>query len=85
MHDQEMDREKGGLKEFGGKVERAAGDLSGDEEMEARGAEKETEGKAQNLFGKAKDLVGDAAETVKDAVNPNSGDPAVEKDYRTRP
>jgi uncharacterized protein YjbJ (UPF0337 family) len=84
MHDNEFDREKGGLKEFGGKVQRGVGDLTGDEEMEAKGAKNETEGKAQNLFGKAKDVVGDAAETVKDAFDPNSGDSTVDKDYRTR-
>jgi uncharacterized protein YjbJ (UPF0337 family) len=84
MHDNEFDREKGGLKEFGGKVQRGVGDLTGDEEMEAKGAKKETEGKAQNLFGKAKDVVGDAAETVKDAVDPTNGDSTIHKDYRTR-
>ena len=84
MRDEKFDQERGTLKEFGGKVQRGVGELTGDEEMEAKGAKNETEGKAQNLFGKAKDLVGDAAETVKDAFDPNSGDPEVDKDYRTR-
>ena len=78
MHDKKMDTEKGGLKEFGGKVEKGVGDLTGDTDMQARGAEKETEGKAQNVWGKAKDAVGDAAETVKDAFDPNSRDPNVD-------
>lgn len=75
MHDSEMDTQKGSMKEFGGKVEKAAGDFTGDEEMKARGAEKQAEGKAQNMWGKTKDAVGNAAENVKDAFDPNSKDP----------
>ena len=75
MHDSEMDTQKGGMKEFGGKVEKTAGDLTGNEDMQARGAEKQTEGKAQNMWGKTKNAVGDAADTVKDAFDPNSKDP----------
>ena len=75
MHDKEMDTQKGSMKEFGGKVQKGVGDLTGDEEMKARGAEKQTEGKAQTAWGKTKDAVGNVAENVKDAFDPNSKDP----------
>lgn len=75
MHDKDMDTQKGGMKEFGGKVEKGVGDLTGDEDMQARGAETQTKGKAQNMWGKTKDAVGNAADNVKDAFDPNSKDP----------
>ena len=75
MHDNEMDREKGAAKEFGGRAERAAGDLTGNEDLQARGAKNETKGKAQNMWGKAKDAAGNLADDVKDAFDPNSKDP----------
>lgn len=82
MHDNDMDREKGAFKEFGGKVEQAAGDLTGDNDMKARGAEKQAEGKTQNMWGKAKDAAGNFAEDVKDAFDPNSKDPNMRDNNR---
>jgi uncharacterized protein YjbJ (UPF0337 family) len=79
-HDKEMDREKGAFKDFGGKVEEAAGNLTGDTEMQARGSEKQAEGKAQNLWGKTKDAAGNLVDDVKDAFDPNSKDPNT-RDY----
>lgn len=75
MRDNEMDTQKGAAKDFGGKVEEAAGNLTGDADVQARGQEKQAEGKAQNLWGKAKDAAGNFADDVKDAINPNSKDP----------
>lgn len=75
MHDKEMDREKGAAKEFGGRVEQAAGNLTGNSDMEARGAEKKAEGKTQNMWGKTKDAAGNLVDDVKDAFDPNSKDP----------
>jgi uncharacterized protein YjbJ (UPF0337 family) len=82
MHDKNFDQEKGGMKEFGGKVQHAAGDITGDEELQAKGSANETKGKAQNIFGKAKDAVGDAADKVKDALDPNSKDPSIDRNSR---
>ena len=82
MRDSQLDQANGGMKEVAGKVEMSAGDLTGNEKMRAKGAEKQTEGKAQNMWGKAKEAVADATETVGDALNPNSGDPALNRDYR---
>ena len=71
MRDEKFDQERGTLKDAGGKVERGAGDLVGDDQLRAKGTEDQAEGKAQNLFGKAKEAVGKAGEAVKDAVNPD--------------
>src|SRR2546427_4734012 len=54
------DRAEGKVKDIAGRVERQAGERTGDAETQARGAVKEVEGKAQNAWGKAKDAVKDA-------------------------
>jgi uncharacterized protein YjbJ (UPF0337 family) len=54
MGDGDMDRAKGRVKE-------AAGDLTGDKDMQR-------EGKVDRTSGSVKDKVGDAADKVKDAL-----------------
>jgi uncharacterized protein YjbJ (UPF0337 family) len=54
MGDGDMDRAKGRVKE-------AAGDLTGDKDMQR-------EGKVDKTSGSVKDKVGDAADKVKDAL-----------------
>jgi uncharacterized protein YjbJ (UPF0337 family) len=51
------DRVKGKVKDVAGRVERQAGEWSGDTETQVKGAIKQAEGKAQNAWGKAKDAV----------------------------
>ena len=51
----------GAAKEFGGKVQGAAGDLTGDRKTQARGKANEAQGGAENLVGQAKDTVRDVA------------------------
>ncbi len=52
-----MDRDeiKGKGKDIAGRVERQAGEWTGSEEHQAKGAMKQAEGKVQNIAGKAKD------------------------------
>ena len=50
--------------EFKGRVKEAAGDLTGDKDLQR-------EGKVDQGSAKVKDKVGDAADKVKDAVNPD--------------
>ncbi len=85
QHDEKFDEQKGNLKELGGKVQKAAGDITGDKELEAKGHENEAKGKAQGVFGKVKNAVGDAVDNVKDAVDPNHDHAAHSKDTTTRP
>jgi uncharacterized protein YjbJ (UPF0337 family) len=51
------DRVKGKAKDIAGRVERQAGEWTGDTEAQVKGAMKQAEGKAQNAWGKAKDAV----------------------------
>lgn len=55
------DQVKGSLKVAEGKIQQAAGKLTGNETQEAKGLLKEVAGKTQKNYG-------DAKETVKDAV-----------------
>ncbi len=52
-----MDRDeiKGKAKDIAGRVERQAGEWTGSEEHQVKGAMKQAEGKVQNIAGKAKD------------------------------
>ena len=51
----DKDEIKGKMKDIAGRVERQAGEWTGDEETQAKGAAKQVQGKVQNTFGKAKD------------------------------
>ncbi len=52
-----MDRDeiKGKGKDIAGRVERQAGEWTGSEEHQVKGAMRQAEGKVQNIAGKAKD------------------------------
>ena len=58
----DKDEIKGKAKDIAGRVERQAGEWTGDEEHQAKGAAKQVEGKVQNAFGKAKDEVKKSAD-----------------------
>lgn len=51
------DRAKGKMKDIAGRVERQAGEWTGDTDAQAKGTMKQAEGKVQNAWGKAKDAV----------------------------
>lgn len=49
------DRVEGKVKDVAGRVERQAGEWTGDPAKQVEGAAKQVEGKVQNAWGKAKD------------------------------
>jgi uncharacterized protein YjbJ (UPF0337 family) len=49
------DQVKGKVKDIAGRVERQAGEWTGDKEKQVHGAVKQVEGKVQNTWGDAKD------------------------------
>jgi uncharacterized protein YjbJ (UPF0337 family) len=51
----DKDRIKGKAKDLQGRVQRQAGEWTGNKEAQVEGAAKQAEGKVQNAFGKAKD------------------------------
>jgi uncharacterized protein YjbJ (UPF0337 family) len=53
----DKDELKGKAKDIAGRVERQAGEWTGNEETQAKGTVKQGEGKIQNAFGKAKDAL----------------------------
>jgi uncharacterized protein YjbJ (UPF0337 family) len=53
----DKDELKGKAKDIAGRVERQAGEWTGNEETQAKGTIKQGEGKIQNAFGKAKDAL----------------------------
>jgi uncharacterized protein YjbJ (UPF0337 family) len=54
------DRVEGKVKDVAGRMERQAGEWTGDNEKQAHGAMKQVEGKVQNALGKVKDAAKDA-------------------------
>jgi uncharacterized protein YjbJ (UPF0337 family) len=61
----DKDRVKGKAKDITGRVERQAGEWSGNEEAQAEGTRKQAEGKVQRTVGKVKD----AARDLKDKTS----------------
>jgi uncharacterized protein YjbJ (UPF0337 family) len=61
------DQVEGKLKDVAGRVERQAGEWTGNKNAEVRGAVKQVEGKAQNAWGDLKDAGKNAAD--KDKAN----------------
>jgi uncharacterized protein YjbJ (UPF0337 family) len=61
------DRVEGKVKDVAGRIERQAGEWTGDKKMQVQGTAKQAEGKIQNAVGKAKDA-------VKNAVKKNNED-----------
>ena len=55
----EQNQAEGNLKDLGGRVQRAWGDLTGDTEHQVKGAKKQVEGKAQETIGEAQETIDD--------------------------
>jgi uncharacterized protein YjbJ (UPF0337 family) len=51
----DKDRMKGKVKDIAGRVERQAGEWTGDSKLQDEGAGRQVEGKVQNAWGKVKD------------------------------
>lgn len=68
------DRAKGKMKDIAGRVERQAGEWTGDTEAQVKGAVKQVEGKTQNAWGKVKDAAERLAESKKPQRAEKSGD-----------
>lgn len=58
----------GKFDEIKGKVEKAAGDLTGDDELKADGQRDEAAGKAKQLVDDVKDKANDVIDDVKDKL-----------------
>ena len=59
------DQVEGKLKDVAGRVERQAGEWTGNKEAEVRGAAKQAEGKVQNAWGDVKDAGQKAADKAR--------------------
>ena len=59
---------EGSLNEFGGKVEGAFGDVTGDTKTQASGKIDELKGKAQDVYGKAREKVTEWADNAPESV-----------------
>ena len=59
------DQVKGKVKDVAGRIERQAGEWTGDEKKEAHGIMKQAEGKIQNAWGNVKDAGKKAADETK--------------------
>jgi len=66
----DKDRIKGKAKDIAGRVERQAGEWTGDSEAQGKGAAKQAEGKLQNAWGKMKDKARD----MKDRADEEASD-----------
>jgi len=62
----DKDRIEGKVKDIAGRAQRQAGEWTGDNESQAKGAAKQAEGKVQNALGKAKDAVKKSTERADD-------------------
>ncbi len=58
------DKLKGKANEIAGGVRRKAGDVTGNEDMEAKGAKQQYKGKAQGAVGEVKDKADDLKDKV---------------------
>ena len=61
----DKDRLKGEAKDVAGRIQRQAGEWTGNEETQAEGAAKQAEGKVQNAWGNLKDAGRKAADDAK--------------------
>jgi uncharacterized protein YjbJ (UPF0337 family) len=61
----DKDEIKGKAKDVIGRIQRQAGEWTGDKDTQAEGARKQVEGKAQTAWGKAKDAVREASDKLK--------------------
>ncbi len=61
----DKDRIKGKMNDVKGRVERQAGEWTGDEEAQAKGGMDQAKGKAQNAIGKMKDAGRDTVDELR--------------------
>jgi uncharacterized protein YjbJ (UPF0337 family) len=59
----------GAADKISGKLKQAAGDLTGDDELEREGEVDEASGKVKDKIDSAKDTLNDAVDKVKDALD----------------
>ena len=71
------DQVKGKVKDVAGRIERQAGEWTGDKEKQVHGALKQAEGKVQNAWGDAKDAGKKATDRVA-GNRPSDSDDSVE-------
>ena len=65
------DRVEGKVKDVAGRVERQAGEWTGDPKKQVEGSAKQVEGKLQNAFGRVKDAAKNAADDAKTSSKPS--------------
>lgn len=64
------DRVEGKVKDLAGRIERQAGEWTGDTNAQVKGAAKQAEGKVQNAWGQAKDASKKAVDDAKASKPP---------------
>jgi uncharacterized protein YjbJ (UPF0337 family) len=77
----DKDRIKGKMKDVAGRVQRQAGEWTGNEEQQVKGAAKQAEGKVQNIAGRIKDAGRDA---MRDAEKNQHDDELETEDTRKK-
>jgi uncharacterized protein YjbJ (UPF0337 family) len=60
----DKDRIKGKVEDIGGRMQRQAGEWTGDEKSQAEGMKHQVKGKARNMVGKIKDAGRDAMDDI---------------------
>jgi uncharacterized protein YjbJ (UPF0337 family) len=58
----DRDRTEGSIKQMGGGLKKAAGEVLGDEKLKREGQSEKGAGKLQNAWGSAKDTIRDATD-----------------------
>jgi uncharacterized protein YjbJ (UPF0337 family) len=74
------DQVKGKMKDVAGRVERQAGEWTGDSEAQAKGAMKQAEGKVQKAWGNVKDASNKAAVRTAEKNNETSDETAANEE-----
>jgi len=81
------DRVKGKVKDVAGRIERQAGEWTGDPKKQVEGSAKQVEGKVQNAWGKSKDAANKATDDTRASKPPQreiESDESVEEARRSR-
>jgi len=68
-----MDKIKGAAKDAQGKLQRKAGEATGDTEQQAKGLAKQGEGKLQKGVGKARDALSDSSDDASSKRDTSTG------------
>jgi uncharacterized protein YjbJ (UPF0337 family) len=78
------DRVEGKVKDIAGRVERQAGEWTGDTDTQVKGVAKQVEGKVQNAFGQAKDAAKKAVDDAKASKPPQRAPEDVDADLEEK-